>query len=85
MGLGTGRILGQNQSVLTDRAMELAVPDRVRDVDPGSKYSDRVAAFLDRGPVGGGIDPSGHPADNRHTGPDEAPGQAARSALPVPG
>jgi hypothetical protein len=65
--------------------MELAVTDRVRDVDSGAEYRYRVAALLDSGSMRCAIDSARHSADNRDAGADQSARQRPCASLTISG
>ena len=85
IGLHPRRVLGDYQPLLGDGSVQLTMPNGIRDVDPRAQNGDGVATFLERGPVGGGVDAARHSADYRHSGADERPRQHPRCALAVAG
>jgi hypothetical protein len=78
-------IFRQHQPVLGDRSMELAVADRVRDVDSGAEYRYRFAALFDRGSVRRPIDSARHSAYDRDPGSDQSAGQSPGASLTIGG
>jgi hypothetical protein len=55
--------------------MELAMTNRVRDIDPSSEHGDGVAPLLERCSMRGSVYAARHSANNRDAGSHEGTGQ----------
>ena len=74
-----------NETLLADRAVKLAMTDRVGHVDPRPQHRHRISALHESCPMGGTIDAAGHPAYDRNTAPDERPHEHAGDPFAVRG